>query len=418
MAASTRARAQHPDLTWRVHRCSLLGLCLAVVACSAPLSDDAGPVLLDQPEWTTEQPHSDGDHWIAVGSGAATSVEQAELLAVEAARARLLALRGFGHADDLDAPGEADLLTARLARLGSSDTLNLVLLADGERFVHRLEDGSVESFVQVSVEDIELFPRRRLQEAAGLQDGPERARGLIDLARKFLLRGMDAHSHLALEFVEQDTALAPSDLMELASLHSLLGRPDDALRVTARALELLQETPEDEALLARAREQRDRLVSGIVSIEDCLLDLERLTRATRRDDLLRVSRSEVRCEAAQASSVQLDLGSNVGRLAPLWIDVHGVRLVNLSDGGRVSTDSLEMSVGLAPGVDTATLLVWLLPEDQSVLEMVDSLRNEQLPSDDLAASDEHRLQLQSLLEGLRRAAADPGVGAAMVRLYR
>lgn len=424
MASSTRHRrrsTRSPSLGWIAALC-LLG------ACSAPAGD--GPIHppTPAPPWTVAPPTLDGGRWIAAGWGAAPTIDEAEALAVAAARAALLAFR-VARFDDPGAPtadeaedgsgsSPVDPLTERLTRLDARDTLTAAMPADGERFARRLDDGSVEAFVQVSADELELIPQRRLQEAQVLADPAQRAAQLIELARAFLLRGMDAHCQVALEWIEREQELAPALLVELAGLHLLLGRRDDALVANARALELLLARSGDEVLLARAREQQIRLVSGIASIEDSLLDLERLTRATRRDEVLSAPLTEVLCEDTQMSTVEIVVGGEAGRLAPLWIDADGVRLVNLSDDGRVFGSALQLSLGLSPEIDSATLLIWLLPEDQAVLHTLDSLRGERLPSADGSATDAQRLLLQALLEGLRKASADLGVGAVRVHLRR
>lgn len=414
----------------------LVALCLTC-ACTVTDRDNGAMVLTPAPPWTALPPTLQDGRWLAAGRGEAETVDQAQGLAEAGARAGLMAFRTAfleqiaGAADDLGdladlgdlgADHTLDRMSARLASLDSRDLLTLSMPADGERFSRRLADGSVEAFVQVSVDDLELFPQRRVHEAAALQDPQERGAKLVELARTLLLQGLDASSQTALELAGKDPALGADVLMELAGLHLLLGRRDEALAANARALERLSDPTGDpaaaDAQRARALEQQARLESGIASIEDSLLDLERLTRAIRHEDVLTTSRLELLCEEAQLSTVELSVGSDAGRLVPLWLDADGLHLVKLSDEGRVNSQSVQLSVTLPPGVDSATLLVWLLPEHQPVLEIVDSLRGEHLPSDDSEATDDQRLLLQALLEGLRKASPHPGVGAVKVSLHR
>ena len=412
----------------------LVVLCLTC-ACTVPDRDNGASVLTPAPSWTALSPTLEEGRWVAAGLGVASTIDQAQALAEVEARAALLAfrtasLRGLaGTTAESSAPGPDQLLgamSARLANLDARDLLNLSMPANGERFARRLADGRVEAFVQVSVDDLELFPQRRVHEAAALDDPQERGAKLVELARTLLLQGLDSASQTALELAEQDGDLGADVLMELAGLHLLLGRRDEALAANARALTRLSGAADGtifdpaahSAQLARAAEQQARLQSGIASMEDSLLDLERLTRAARHDDVLTTPRIELLCEEAQMSTVELMVGSDAGRLVPLWLDADGLHLVKLSDDGRVNGQSVELSVSLAPGVDSATLLVWLLPEHQPVLAIVDSLRGEHLPSDDAAATDEQRLILQALLEGLRKASPHLGVGAVKVSLHR
>ena len=134
--------------------------------------------------------------------------------------------------------------------------------------------------------------------------------------------------------------------------------------------------------------------------------------------MLTTPRWELLCQESRLSTVDLSVGSDAGRLVPLWLDAAGLQLIKLSDEGRVNSQSVKLSVTLAPGVDSATLLVWLLPEHQPVLKIVDSLRGQKLPRNDGEATDDQRLLLQALLEGLRKASPHPGVGAVKVSLRR
>lgn|GEM_PF-3332359 len=414
----------------------LVALCLTC-ACSVTNGDNGAMVLTPAPPWTGLPPTLQDGRWLAAGRGVAQTIDQAQTLAVAEARAGLMAFRtafleqAAGVASELGQQSQQgeegaeptlDRMSAHLANLDSRDLLSLSMPADGERFSRRLADGNVEAFVQVSADDLELFPQRRVHEVAALQDPQERGAKLVELARTLLLQGLDASSQTALELAEQDPALGADVLMELAGLHLLLGRRDEALAANARALERLSETADDPAAAdlqrARALEQQVRLASGIASIEDSLLDLERLTRAIRHEDVLTTSRLELLCEETRLSTIELSVGSDAGRLVPLWLDAGGLHLVKLSDDGRVNGQSVQLSVTLAPGVDSATLLIWLLPERQPVLEIVDSLWGEHLPGDDSEATDDQRLLLQALLEGLRKASPHPGVGAVKVSLHR
>ena len=64
------------------------------------------------------------------------------------------------------------------------------------------------------------------------------------------------------------------------------------------------------------------------------------------------------------------------------------------------------------------LLVWLVPERSAVLSSVEGLRGLTVPRAPGQADESLRLLLQGLLEGLRKLADDPTVGATLVHLQR
>ncbi|MFT7462914.1 MAG: hypothetical protein ACI9EF_001256 [Pseudohongiellaceae bacterium] len=427
-------------LAYALHRVGRHGLgllCLAVLgllgSCAAPEQKLEAGQLTPVPPWTEDVPRLEGGRWVAPGRATAATIDEAEGLAAAAARAALLSYRA-GQLDDAlpagSAPRVVDSRTAvgkiseRIAALDARDSLTMFMPTGGERFVRRLGGDTVQVFVQASVDDLKLFPQRRLHEAATLSDPEERSATLIHLARTLLLRGMDAHSQAALALIERDGELSPTTLLELSGLHLLLGRRDEALVANTRALEKLEPLEQAEpntanaTLLARAREQQARLLSGIAAIEELLLDLERLTRASRHEEVLSTPETELFCDGTHLTVVHIVFGSDPGRLVPLWLDQSGVRLVNLSNDGRASGMSMQLSVALAPGIESATLLLWLIPEDLSVLEIVDSMRGRRLPSDDASASDDERLLLQGLLDGLRKASTHGGVGGLTVHVQR